>query len=85
MDSENKKQPTGSTDAADLVKHYARQIKEGKSWFEQADIKINRQFVIQKWCFFFGVVSLVVSYASPIICELFEKAPAIKAALINLQ
>ena len=84
-DAESKKQAKGSTDAAVMAEHYAGEIKKGESWFKKADLKTNWQFKIQKWCFFFGVLCLVISYAYPLICAIFQKAPIVETALKSLQ
>lgn len=78
-------EPALEAGAQSLVDHYNGEIKKGETWLEGVNKNMDLQHKTQKWGFFFGVLCLIVSYATPIICSMFHESPAVKAALISLQ
>lgn len=64
---------------------YVDEIAIFEEKLEKINLGLTWKYCVQKWCFFFGVASLVISYAYPIVCVIFQKAPIVETALKSLQ
>jgi hypothetical protein len=67
------------------VEVYDDEIKSRTEWSNAQVSKNEKLIKAQDLGFSIGLVCLVVSYAYPIICAIFQKTPEVEAALLNLQ
>lgn len=56
----------------DYKKNLDKMIKDGEQLLDKEESKSIRIYIVQKWCFFFGMLFLVISYAYPIICTIYQ-------------